>query len=102
MWTNGPSIQAIAWGVIFLFQPLTASFFPVSVLPPFLQHVAYALPPTYVFEAGRQALMNPAINCSYFGKAFGLNIFYSVISAFVFLYLFKKSKDSGQFARNDL
>src|SRR5437016_6712517 len=46
----GTRIHALAWGFIFLFQPLNAAFYPVSVLPPDLRQIAYALPPTFVFE----------------------------------------------------
>lgn len=98
----GTRIQAISWGTIFMFQPLTASFFPVTVLPHALQIVAFALPPTYVFESGRQALTTHAVNWEYIGVAFALNIGYLILAAYIFRYLFRRSKITGQFARNDL
>lgn len=97
----GTRIQALAWGLIFLFQPLTATFFPVSVLPPFLQPVAYILPPTYVFEAARKNLSDPSVNWSYTLTALILNIIYFLLSLWFFNYMFIKSKESGQFARNE-
>ncbi len=98
----GTRIQAVAWGTIFLFQPLTASFFPVSVLPTFLQPVALALPATYVFEAGRQALVQPGVNWSYALIALGMNLAYSALAVLLFQRLFRQSRQTGQFARNDL
>lgn len=98
----GLRIQAMAWGVIFLFQPLTASFFPVSVLPQAVQYIAMCLPPTYIFEAARQALLTQETNWQYIGLAFGLNICYFLLALFIFNYLFRRSKESGRFARNDL
>jgi len=98
----GTRIQAVAWGVIFLFQPLTAAFFPVSVLPTGLRAVAYSLPPTYVFEAARQTLTHAGTNWRYMLTALALNIFYGVLAWFAFKILFRKSKQTGQFARNDL
>lgn len=98
----GTRIQAIAWGIIFLFQPLTAAFFPVSVLPGALQAIAYSLPATYVFEAAREALVASGVNWRYAGIAFALNIGYTILSLLIFARLFRKSKDTGQFARNDL
>lgn len=97
----GTKIQALAWGLIFLFQPLTAAFFPLSVLPSFMQHMAYAFPPTYVFEAARQSLSNPSINAEAFFKAFGLNIMYLIVGIMFFNYMFKKSKETGQFVKNE-
>ncbi len=95
----GTRIQALAWGLIFLFQPLTAAFFPVKILPAFLQVVAYTLPPTYVFEAARNALTNPSVNWNFVGIALLQNIFYFLISIWFFNIMFNKSKDSGQFSR---
>lgn len=95
----GTRIQALAWGLIFLFQPLTAAFFPVKILPDFLQVVAYTLPPTYVFEAARNALENPLVNWNFAGIAFLQNIIYFFMSIWFFNIMFNKSKDSGQFSR---
>lgn len=98
----GVRVQAISWGAIYVLQPLTAAFFPVAVLPSFLQSIAYTLPPTYVFEAARAALVTPSVNWRYAFIAFALNLIYLTLGVLLFLYLFKKSKQSGQFARNDL
>ncbi len=99
----GTRVQAIAWGVIFLFQPLTAAFFPVEVLPGALQAIAYSLPATYVFEAAREALASGGVvNWQYAVAALALNLGYFALSLVVFMHLFRRSKDTGQFARNDL
>jgi len=98
----GQRIQSLTWYVIFLFQPLTAAFFPVSVLPGFLQGIARALPPTYVFEAARGALTSSRVNWHDMLFALLLNSIYTVLAIGIFLYLFRRSKEIGQFARNDL
>lgn len=95
----GSRIQALAWGLIFLFQPLTAAFFPVKILPYFLQVVAYALPPTYVFESARNALTDPFVNWNFVGITLIQNIIYFLIAIWFFNIMLKKSKDTGQFAR---
>lgn len=95
----GTRIQALAWGLIFLFQPLTAAFFPVKILPEFLQSVAYTIPATYVFEAARIGLTDPTINWNFAGIAFLQNIIYFSLSLWFFNIMFRKSKDTGQFAR---
>jgi ABC-2 type transport system permease protein len=97
----GTSIQALSWGLIFLFQPLTAAFFPLTVLPPIVQDIAKLFPPTYVFEAARANLHTSAIDWHAAGLAFGLNIFYLIICLWAFSLFFNHSRRSGQFARNE-
>lgn len=97
----GTRIQALAWGLIFLFQPLSASFFPVSVLPKLLQPISYLLPATYVFEAARAALVNTATNWNLFGISLVENIVYLILAVIAFNMMFARSKKTGQFARNE-
>lgn len=97
----GTKIQAFAWSIIPFLQPLTAAFYPVSILPKPLQIFAELFPTTYVFEAARHNLTDSAIQWSYVITAFCLNIIYLVLAIWVFNILFKGSKNSGQFARNE-
>lgn len=97
----GTRIQALAWNIIFLFQPLTAAFFPVSVLPQPLQSLAYLFPPTYIFEAARASLQNPGVDWPTIGIALTQNIIYLIVAIWLFLGMFRKSKQTGQFARNE-
>lgn len=98
----GTRIQAMAWGLIFLFQPLTAAFFPVSVLPNWLQVISYSLPPTYIFEAARAAIATPhVVNWFYVGIATGENLLYFTVSIILFQYMYRQSRITGQFARNE-
>ena len=97
----GTRIQAFAWGVVPIFQPLAAAFYPVSVMPLPLQFVAYLFPPTYTFEAARYSLVYHTVNWQLFGISFAENIFYSVVCMLFFSRMFRKSRDTGQFARNE-
>lgn len=97
----GTRIQALAWGLIFLFQPLAATFFPVGVLPKFIQPVSYLLPPTYVFEAAREALEDPIVNWQLFSVGLLENLIYFVFILWVFRRMLARSKETGQFARNE-
>src|SRR5215471_9198770 len=54
---NGLGAEGFAWTIMFLLLPLTCVYYPVSVLPGWLQTVALALPPTYVFEGMRALLI---------------------------------------------
>lgn len=98
----GVRIQALAWGIIFLFQPLCAAFFPLAVLPGPIQAISRMFPATYVFEAARHGLATGETQWNLMLAAFALNVVYLVLATMVFMKLFKKSKVTGQFARNDL
>lgn len=97
----GTRIQALAWGSVFLLQPITATFFPVSVLPQWLQHIAYLLPSTYIFEAARATLSGTNYPTSLASLSLLQNIVYMILSLYLFNLMYKASKRSGQFAKND-
>ena len=46
----GLGAESFAWLIVFVFLPLCCVYYPVTTLPGWLQPVALALPPTYVFE----------------------------------------------------
>jgi len=97
----GTRIQALAWGLLLVFQPLTAAYYPLSVMPPPLQFIALALPPTYVFEAARAGLTSPAVNWSATAIALAENLVYFALAAWAFARMYRRSRQTGQFARNE-
>ncbi|MBI2018143.1 ABC transporter permease [Candidatus Daviesbacteria bacterium] len=52
----GHSIGPLTWILPFLVQPFAAVFYPVSILPPIFQKIAYLIPISYVFEGMRGVL----------------------------------------------
>ncbi len=97
----GTRIQALAWGLVLIFQPLTAAFYPLSVMPPLLQTIARAFPPTYAFEAARAGLSAPEVNWDWVGVAAVENLVYFALSVWFFQYMYRRSRETGQFARNE-
>lgn len=97
----GTRIQALAWGLIFLFQPVMAVFFPVEILPRILQLVAYFLPPTYIFEAARAQMVHSPVDSQLLLFSTIQNIAYFALSLYIFDKMFKISQRRGQFAKND-
>jgi len=95
----GTRIQALAWGVIFLFQPLTAVYFPLNTLPPFLRSVAHLFPPTYVFEAARKNLTDSGTDWGMVLAPMLINIVYIAGSLWFFTFMYRASRRSGQFAK---
>jgi ABC-2 type transport system permease protein len=52
----GQAAESLAWAVPFLVQPFAAVFYPVEVLPDFLEPVALAFPCSHVFEGMREVM----------------------------------------------
>ncbi len=81
----GQSAEILAWGLALFIQPISAVFYPVSVLPTWLQPIALAIPSSHIFEGMREVIHAGAIPVSHLVVAFLLNVFY-LLSAITFFY----------------
>jgi ABC-2 type transport system permease protein len=95
----GTKINAFAWGLITLFQPLMAVIYPVSVLPEPFRSLSLAFPPTHVFEASRMSLAKSPGMWNELFIALILNIVFCIGTVLFFNAMFRNSRESGQFAR---
>lgn len=102
IWQYGTRIQAVSWSLVGLIQPLVAAFYPLSVLPYVIQAIAVLFSPTFVFEATRHALQTGGgIAWDLFLIAFLQNAVYCVVATRAFVRMWNRSRDSGQFSRNE-
>ena len=92
---HGAGAEALAWSVLFGITPFAAVFYPVSVLPAWLQPVALALPAAHVFEGMRAALDTGAIRWDHLAWAVGLNIGWTLAAALLFARQFRGARESG-------
>src|SRR2546430_16064184 len=74
--SNGMGAESLAWTLMFVLMPLTCGYYPVSVLPSWLQAHAWTLPPPYVFEGMGWLPMEHVIRADLMIEAFALNIVY--------------------------
>ena len=95
----GQSAEALAWGIPFLIQPLSAVFYPVSVLPRWLQPVALSIPSTHVFEGMRQVLNGGGLAWHYLLWAGALNIVYLILASLFFRFMFGQARKNGLLAK---
>jgi ABC-2 type transport system permease protein len=70
----GLAAESLVWTMMFLMLPLACVYYPVAILPTWLQVFAWALPPTYVFEGLRALLIHHEFRGELMLEAFGLNI----------------------------
>ena len=92
---NGMGAESLAWTIMFLFLPLTCVYYPVAVLPGFLQYVAWSLPPTYVFEGMRALLVDHVFRADLMIEAFIFNIVLFAAASFAFLRLLQSARVQG-------
>jgi len=91
----GLAAESLAWGVIFLFQPLSGVYYPVAVLPNLLQAIAWTLPSAWVFEGMRAVLVEHRFDWTLFAGAVVGNVVWLGIAAAAFVLLFRQSRDRG-------
>ena len=92
---NGLGAEGIVWTLMFALMPLTCVYYPVSVLPKWLQHVAWTLPPTYVFEGMRAVLTEHVFRTDLMLSALAINAVLLLASFAAFLALLRSARRAG-------
>jgi ABC-2 type transport system permease protein len=92
---NGMGAESLAWTIMFLLLPLACVYYPVAILPDWLQALAWLLPPTYVFEGMRALLIDQTFRADLMIWAFGLNAIYFVTAIVAFLALLRSARTVG-------
>ncbi len=91
----GLGAESFSWLAVFVLLPLVCVYYPLSTLPAWLQPVALALPPTYVFEGLRALVLNATFNGRHMLMALVLNAIYIAAAYAVFLYYLDEARRSG-------
>jgi ABC-2 type transport system permease protein len=91
----GLGAESIVWTLMFGMMPLACIYYPVTVLPHWLQVVAWSLPPTYVFEGMRSLLMEHVFHADLMAYALVINVVLITISFAIFLMLLRSARQHG-------
>ena len=92
---NGLGAESMAWTIMFLFLPLTCVYYPVAVLPHWLQYVAWGLPPTYVFEGMRALLIDHVFRADLMLEALAYNVVLFAVASYAFVALLESAREQG-------
>lgn len=91
----GLGAENLAWLVIFAFAPISCVYYPLSVLPDWLEPVAAFVPSAQVFEGMRAVLVDGTFRVDLLWRAIVLDIAYLAIGIAVFLWLFRAARVRG-------
>jgi len=91
----GLGAESVAWIAVFALQPLCAIYYPVAVLPVWLQPVAWCLPASHVFEGMRELLFQHTFNTHHLYAAILLNLIYLAAGIAAFLAYFHAARVKG-------
>src|SRR3989344_3110439 len=97
----GTQAQILAFGLIFIIQPFSAVFYPVSALPHALQIVALFLPSAHVFEGLRAVLLGHPFPAGPLILATLTNVLYLLLALFFFRAMFRRAKVKGLLQKLD-
>jgi len=91
----GPSFENIAWASLFFLAPLGCIYYPIEILPEWLQIISKLLPLVHIFEEMRNILIDNIINYYDVLKAFLISLVYFALGVFVFYYSYEGAKKRG-------
>ena len=91
----GPSFENIAWASLFFLAPLGCIYYPIEILPEWLQIIAKILPLVHIFEEMRNILINDIISYTQIFLAITISIFYFMLGVAVFYVSYAGAKIRG-------
>jgi ABC-2 type transport system permease protein len=92
----GLGAESLAWISVFALQPLSGVYYPIDVLPQWLQYVAFLLPSSHVFEGMRAVLIDHSFRFDLLFNALALNVVYLGGGIGAFLLFFRAARIGGQ------
>jgi len=92
----GLGAESLAWIAVFALQPLSGVYYPIEILPSWLQYVAWLLPSSYVFEGMRAVLIDHTFRADLLLAALALNVIYLTGGILAFLRFFRAARIGGQ------
>jgi len=91
----GPSFENIAWASLFFLAPLGCIYYPIEILPDWLQIIAKLLPLVHIFEEMRNVLIHDIVNYYQILKAIIISFIYFVFGIIVFYLSYEGAKNRG-------
>jgi len=95
----GQEAEVLAWSMVFLFQPISCVFYPMEVLPGWLQSIARMNPAAHVFEGMRAVISAAPEPIAHLMWATGLNLVFLGMVIAGFHWMFELCRERGLLVR---
>jgi ABC-2 type transport system permease protein len=95
----GPASEWLIWPIPALLSPFVGVFYPLATLPAWMQTVAYALAPSYVFEGMRAIVSGGTFSGTLLLWSACLSALYILLAAGFFVRVYRYAVRSGLLAR---
>lgn len=95
----GPAAEWFIWPIPAILSPFIGVFYPLSVLPVWMQRIGAILPPSYVFEQVRHLIQGQPVSLHALGMAWFLALVGLGLSFIVFVRVYKEATRIGLIAR---
>ena len=91
----GLGAESLAWVVIFALAPVSGIYYPIRVLPEWLQAVAFMIPSSHVFEGMRAVMIDGVFRTDLLRNALLLDALYLTAGMAIFLGTFRVARRRG-------
>ncbi len=95
----GTRIQILAWSVIWIIQPFSCVFYPLSALPPWAASIASVNPLTTIFESMRVIIAGGNVELSVLWYPLIVGLIFLGLMSYVFSNAMNSARKKGRFAK---
>jgi ABC-2 type transport system permease protein len=91
----GLGAEELAWAAVFILAPVSGVYYPIAVLPSWMQAVAWAIPSSHVFEGMRAVVLHGVFRWDHFWAAAALDLVYLAFGAALFAWAMRDARNRG-------
>jgi ABC-2 type transport system permease protein len=91
----GLGAEELAWAAIFLLAPVSGVYYPIAVLPTWLQAIAHLVPTSYVFEGMRAVLLDKQFRVDLVVEALAIDAAYMAAGTALYLMAIQYAREHG-------
>jgi ABC-2 type transport system permease protein len=95
----GPAAEWFVWPIPAMLSPFASVFYPVATLPGWMQTIAYAMPPSYIFESLRAIVAGQPPNHAHLAMSLVLSCAYILAAGWFFRRVYRRAVRTGMLAR---